>query len=203
MSQGTKTVDEATDESTDERQPSALPYLDPTARRRLREAGITADTIAEKRVSYRELVDADLDPDVADRLRREESLPWSRATGDGDLVARSTQIRGLSRAERDWIAASESDWEATLTANRGSKLTVEGSSESPRRRSPQPDPVTDVTGIDERYADRLATGGITSVRSLAAADPSAVATALDLDRNRVTSWHWRARQLVGAFDFDG
>jgi len=41
--------------------------------------------------------------------------------------------------------------------------------------------VTDVPGVDAETAERLADGGITSVRSLATADPEHVADSLGLD----------------------
>ncbi len=220
MSQGTETDETAkTAERASETSPDCKSGRDEAAERslidlldverattkRLREAEITARDFIEKRVSYYDLVDGGIEPDPADRLRREFSLPWSLAIGDGDLTARSAQIRGLSEDERAWVAASDGDWEAELATKKRvtpPKAVPRTVVESPERRS-RPDPVTDVSGIDEPYAERLAAGGITSVRSLAVADPTAVASALDIDRNRVTSWHWHARQLVGAFDFEG
>jgi predicted RecB family nuclease len=56
--------------------------------------------------------------------------------------------------------------------------------------------VTDVPGVDEQMAGVLANGGITSVRSLATADPEHVADSLGLDTERVETWRDAARDLA-------
>lgn len=61
-----------------------------------------------------------------------------------------------------------------------------------RERS-EPTPVTDLDPVDEEAKDLLADAGITSVRSLATADPEHVADVLDIDQERVTAWHDAAR----------
>lgn len=52
--------------------------------------------------------------------------------------------------------------------------------ESAWRRRSAPTPVSALDGVDESVQSRLADAGITSVRSLANADPAAVAAALDM-----------------------
>lgn len=61
-----------------------------------------------------------------------------------------------------------------------------------RERS-EPTPVTDLDPVDEEADELLSDAGITSVRSLATADPEHVADVLDIDQERVTAWHDAAR----------
>lgn len=59
----------------------------------------------------------------------------------------------------------------------------------------EPTPVTDLDPVDEVAKELLADAGITSVRSLATADPEHVADVLDIDQERVTAWHDAARDV--------
>ncbi|WP_277555453.1 DUF7409 domain-containing protein [Halobaculum limi] len=78
----------------------------------LSEAGVDAEAVRRKAVSYRMLVDAGVNPGVAARIRREHSLAWSFESEGEDLRRRSAQVRGLGDAERAWVAASSGDWQA-------------------------------------------------------------------------------------------
>jgi predicted flap endonuclease-1-like 5' DNA nuclease len=53
--------------------------------------------------------------------------------------------------------------------------------------------VKDIKGIGPAYAERLSNEGIDSVADLAAADPAALAAAIDLSETRVSRWVERAR----------
>jgi hypothetical protein len=86
-----------------------LKWVGPATERVLSDADLTADAVREKRVSYRGLVDAGVNPGVAAKIRREHSLSWSFEAGDG-LDRRSTQVRGLGSEEASWVAASAGDW---------------------------------------------------------------------------------------------
>ena len=99
--------DEATDRERDEL--VDLKWIGPATERVLSDADVTADAVREKRVSYRGLVDAGVNPGVAAKIRREHSLSWSFEAGDG-LDRRSTQVRGLGSEEAAWVAASAGDW---------------------------------------------------------------------------------------------
>ncbi|MFB6131245.1 MAG: hypothetical protein ABEJ28_10540 [Salinigranum sp.] len=71
-------------------------------------APFDAGAVADGSVSYRMLVDAGVHPDVADDLRRTWSLVWSfRWRPGADLSRRAARLRGLSEAERAWIAESD------------------------------------------------------------------------------------------------
>ena len=174
--------------------------------------------IADKTVSYEMLIDAGVNPGVAARLRKEHSLHWSFGGSEEDddsLEQRSEKIRGLQDEERAWVAASSGDWESnepeTTTTTDGDwsptggtatpEASTDGSgaaeaAEAAWRERSKPDPVTEVPGVDEEMAEVLANGGITSVRSLATADPEHVADSLGLDVDQVTEWRDAARDLA-------
>ena len=88
---------------------TAVRFVGPATAAVLEREGYDATTITDKRVSYRMLVDAGVNPGVAAKIRREHSLSWSFDSG-GDLDRRSTQVRGLGSAEAEWVAASAGDW---------------------------------------------------------------------------------------------
>jgi hypothetical protein len=124
--------------------------------------------------------------------------PGRKSGADGRVGtgADATPVPGcLGADEREWIAASYGDWEFADPPDPDPPVERE-------RPWPEPDPVTVVPGVDDRAATRLADGGVVSVRVLAAADPVKVAGALGLHVDRVTSWHWWARQHVGADPLD-
>ncbi|QHS16016.1 helix-hairpin-helix domain-containing protein [haloarchaeon 3A1-DGR] len=228
--------------------PTDLRWVGPATATELDAAGIDATDITAKRVSYRLLVDAGVNPGVAAKIRREHSLSWSFEAGDG-LESRSAQVRGLGREEADWIAASAGDWadrsvtgedenadadgDENRTANEDgsndptddawspgdwpdvdgrdaarsdetaspagrSEAEADGSgdpelAEAAWRKRSRPTPVTDLEAVDRAGADLLSEAGITSVRSLATADPEHVADVLDVDADRVSGWHEAAR----------
>ena len=200
--------------------PTDVKFVGPATAAIIAEASFDASAIPARAVSCAMLTDAGVNPGVAARLRREHSLAWSFEGSDGeDLADRSDQIRGLRDEEREWVAASSGDWEnaevstsddgddeeewvAASTGDWGDAgaATTDGSgdarqAEAAWRERSKPDPVTDVPGVDEADAGELAEAGITSVRSLAVADPERVADSLTLDRDTVTEWRDGAREL--------
>ncbi len=91
---------------------------------------------------------------------------------------------GVSDATADSIETGASDAPADSTAAAGA-TEADGSgdpvaAESAWRRRSAPTPVSALDGVDESVQSTLADAGITSVRSLANADPAAVAAALDM-----------------------
>ncbi|MFA1610992.1 DUF7409 domain-containing protein [Halobellus rubicundus] len=86
-----------------------LRFVGPKTAPILADSGVSIADICEKRVSYRDLTEAGVNPGVAAKIRREHSLSWSLDGGGTDLDRRSSQIRGLDDAERAWIAES-SGW---------------------------------------------------------------------------------------------
>lgn len=167
---------------------AGLDGVTPVAAAQLTAAGITASDVTDKRVTYRDLVDAGVEQGVAMDLRRQYSLSWSSTLGDG-LDERAESMGGLQDDERDWVAASTSDWE---------ELGVR--EYAPVEREPvdiwadreRPTPVGTV--VDGWVADQLATAGITSVRQLARVDAAALAEALDVNVMQARTWRFSARE---------
>ncbi|PSP76559.1 hypothetical protein BRC81_13190 [Halobacteriales archaeon QS_1_68_20] len=206
-----------------------LKYVGPATEEDLTESDVDAEDFRNKRVSYRMLVDAGVNPGVATKIRREHSLPWSiTGSNNEDLDKRSDQVRGLQDDERAWVAASTGDWKSgegeessdsdssddggrpslssspDLSADLGDgpeDAEADGSgeleaAEAAWRERSKPDPVTDVEGITEDVADRLASAGINSVRSLATADPESVGDVLGFDQEQVAEWVDAAKRLA-------
>ncbi|MFH5798793.1 helix-hairpin-helix domain-containing protein [Haladaptatus sp. CMAA 1911] len=177
-------------------EPTDVKYVGPATAAVLEGVSFGVEDIRNRTVSYEMLRGADVNPGVAGRLRREHSLSWSFESGN-DLRGRSTQVRGLRDEERAWIAASSGDWERetpeTATTDGSGDAKAE---EAAWRDRSSPDPVTDVPEIDERLAEELAEAGITSVRSLAIANPERVADSLAFDQDRVVEWCDSAHELL-------
>jgi len=159
------------DEAAAAVEPTDLKWVGPATAEALGDADFDAADLADKRVSCHMLVEAGVNPGVAAKIRREHSLAWSFESTD-DLDRRSAQIRGLGDAEAAWVA--EAAW---------------------RERS-APTPLTELDSVGEDDAAALSEAGITSVRSLATADPEHLADVLELDGDRVAAWHEAARDAA-------
>lgn len=223
-------ADEHADPDAEE-EPTDLKWIGPATAAAFADADLTAADVRAKRVSYRLLVDAGVNPGVAAKIRREHSLSWSFEAGDG-LDQRSSQVRGLGTDEAAWVAASSGDWESTsdeadggegedggddataddagdeaawvaastTDAQADDREVADGSgdpvaAEAAWRSRSKPTPLSTLAAVeeDETAEDLLAEAGITSVRSLATADPEHVADVLDIDHDRVKRWHAAAR----------
>lgn len=170
------------------------PRIDSEERDALEAVDVDPDAIEDKAYSYRMLLDAGVDEPLADDLRRRLSLPWSHES-DGDLDRRSSEVRGLGEAEREWIAASEDeDWQSfEYAASRELDIDRPEPSERPW---PEPTPVTAVTGVGPDDADRLADAGVRSAERLATVNAFAIANALEVDVLHVRMWRHNARELL-------
>ncbi|MHC3438284.1 hypothetical protein ACYJ1Y_09310 [Natrialbaceae archaeon A-gly3] len=172
-----------------------LGRLDPEERMVLEDAGLEPDDVREKQYAYRALLEAGVPDSLATSLRRRLSLPWSFET-DGDLDRRSSEVRGLGTAEREWIAASAGeDWQA-FEAARSRVSDRETRDEPDERPWPRPTPVTAVTAVGPDDAKRLAEAGIISAERLATIDATSVAKALGLNVLHVRTWRHNARELL-------
>jgi hypothetical protein len=90
--------------------PAALLDVDFLTGVAIENAPFDPGAIVEGDVSYAMLLDAGVPPEVADELRRTHSLVWSFRWVEGaDLERRAERVRGLTDAEREWIAASVAD----------------------------------------------------------------------------------------------
>jgi hypothetical protein len=156
---------------------ASLPAVTEATATRLAAAGIGAADITERRVSRRDLVAAGVGEGDADRIRREHGLAWGLHAGAGDLVRRAARVRGLTPGERAWVAASAADWEGAGKAAVGSVETD----------------LTELPGVSRKTARRLATAGVTSLTSLAAADAVALADVIDADVRHIRTWRALAR----------
>ncbi len=163
-------------------------------RESLEAAGIDPDRVSAKEYSYRMLLDAGLEESVAEELRRRFSLAWSFET-DGDLDKRSTEVRGLGEAEREWVVAStDEDWQTFETVSPPSASDEQ--TDDSKRPWPRPTPVDRVTGVGPEDANQLSTAGITSAECLATINATAVANALELNVLYVRMWRHNARELL-------
>lgn len=115
--------------------PTTLRYVGPATAAVIEAAPYDAAAVRAGRVSYRELVDAGVNPGVAERLRREYGLVWAYRWhfGGEDLPLRAAHLRGAGEGERRWIAASAPGWDGELPGYDG--LADE--------RSPEPPPDLD------------------------------------------------------------
>ncbi|MFW5903481.1 MAG: helix-hairpin-helix domain-containing protein [Halolamina sp.] len=102
-------VDEVERRSIDA--PTELKFVGPATADAIESAPFSAQAIADKEVSFRMLLDADVNPGVAAKIRRHHSLAWS-FDNDGDLDRRSQQVRGLQDDEAAWVASSHGGDEA-------------------------------------------------------------------------------------------
>ncbi|WP_254523329.1 hypothetical protein [Natrinema caseinilyticum] len=168
--------------------------IEPDERDALEAAEIDPEAVVEKEHSYRSLLGDGVDEQIADTLRRRYSLPWSFES-DGDLDRRSSVVRGLGAAEREWIAVSEDDdWQSFEYDHTGPISTER---ERPSERPyPRPTPTGAVTGVGPDDADALAEAGIRSAERLATIDAMTVATHLELDVLHVRMWRHNARELL-------
>ena len=108
-------VTEPEEESTGPDGFEDLRFVGPKSAATLRDSPVSLADLVEKRIAYRDLKEAGVNPGVAAKIRREHSLSWSLDGGGTDLDRRSTQVRGLDDDERAWIAAS-SGWSEETTA---------------------------------------------------------------------------------------
>jgi len=168
----------------------AVQGVEDAAASALADADVDVEAVRERAVSYRDLLDAGVDRDAATELRREFSLPYSTAFGEG-VAERSDEVSGLQDGERAWVAASGADWESMGVPEYD---PVEREAADVWADRDRPTPVTAVSGVGPADAERLAEVGVTSVRQLSFVDASAVAALLDLDVMAVRTWRFAARR---------
>ncbi|AGN02543.1 hypothetical protein L593_13020 [Salinarchaeum sp. Harcht-Bsk1] len=111
-------------------------------------ADISVEDVDEKTVSYRELVEAGVNPGVAGKIRREHSLHWTHDEEAFDLDRRSKNVRGLREGEREWVASTE-----------GTELEV--STDRPASQNDDSDGSQDVDGWYDGNGDRIGTNEVT------------------------------------------
>lgn len=170
------------------------PRLEADERARLEAVDVDSDALREKACSYRMLLDAGVDESTAKTLRRRFSIPWA-FDHDGDLERRSSEVRGLGAAEREWIAKSD-DEEWQRFEYDESPIAAVAREKPTERPWPKPTPITAVTGVGPADADKLADAGIRSAERLATINAFEVASVLELDVVHVRTWRHNARELL-------
>ena len=177
-----------------EGEPGPKSHFEPEEREALADVGIDTEAIRERECSYRKLRDEAVPEPIADALRRRFSLPWSFET-DGDLDRRSTAVRGLGEAEREWIEVSSDETWQSFDYDHTEPISI-GRERPTERPYPKPTPVTAVTGVGPDDAETLAEAGIRSAKRLATIDAMTVADLLDLNVLHVRMWRHNARELL-------
>ncbi|WP_410764729.1 helix-hairpin-helix domain-containing protein [Haloferax sp. DFSO60] len=128
-----------------------LKFIGPATSESLEAEGIDVEGIIEGTVSFRDLVQAGVNPGVAAKIRRWHSLSWSFSSGD-DLDRRSSQVRGLDDDERQWIAASSGSWKSEKKPNSGDWAPT-GKTQTEQASSPAREGDWTPTGGDQQSAD--------------------------------------------------
>ncbi len=188
-------------------------FVGPATESVLEAADFEPEDISDRRVSHAQLVDVGVNPGVAAKIRREHSLPWSLAGGE-DLDRRAVQVRGLKDGEREWVAASASNWEEENPKTKPPDSSEQKSETWERRPWPNqhdedsafqaeaewrerssPTPVSALSEVDSEAQSSLAEAGITSVRRLASCNTEEVAASLGIDESTVRDWRESAREM--------
>lgn len=156
-----------------------------------------ASSYAENAPGEGEAATADADESAGGDAEVAAEAEWAAAAGeDGEREDESggsaTESVDQFAAEADWVrgASGESDDEAASADGSGDPVAAEAAW---RERS-KPTPLTELDGIGEVTSERLAEAGVTSVRSLATADPELVAEVTGLPESKVRRWFDAASQ---------
>lgn len=119
--------------------PTDLPHVGSGTAAIINGSSFTAADIVTRNVSYTMLRDAGVKERVAEDLRQEYSLVWSFFWMDNpDLRERASLLKGLSDAEREWIAASappEPDGDRTSTGETVERVSKQSTDSAPSESS--------------------------------------------------------------------
>jgi len=115
-----------------------LKFVGPATADVLEEADVPVAAVSSKSVSHAELVDAGVNPGVAARIRREHYLQWSFHGGQ-DLDRRAEQVRGLNDDEREWVAASYGEDDASADGSGDATAEEAAWRDQPSGGDPEPD----------------------------------------------------------------
>ncbi|SFP50877.1 Helix-hairpin-helix domain-containing protein [Halolamina pelagica] len=135
--------------------------------------------------------DARPDPTPGEESDADEAA-WVEAS------TRAAESSTDDSAESDDAVDEETAWVADATSDDAS-ATADGSgdplaAEAAWRERSKPTPLTDLSGVGESYADRLAEAGVTSVRSLATASPELLSDVTGIAEERLRRWHREASE---------
>lgn len=132
----------------------SLKFVGPATADVLADAGVDAEAVASKSVTHADLVEHGVNPGVAARIRREHSLQWSFEGGE-DLDRRAEQVRGLQDDEREWVAASYGEDEASADGSGDATAEEAAWRDEPWRPSVDgDDEADDETAEESAWRDR-------------------------------------------------
>lgn len=122
----------------------------------------------------------------------ENASAGSDSDSDGDWPG--TDENGSASTEDDAEAAWVADSDSGATSADGSGDPI--AAEAAWRERSKPTPLTEVSGIGESYSTKLAEAGVTSVRSLATANPELLSDVTGIPEEKVSKWHHEASNLA-------
>lgn len=145
-----------------------------------------------------------------DAAEADEEAAWVDQSTTGTAVAdEAAESDDEPDEEAAWVDQSsgdtetpeEADDEAAWVAGATTSTTADGSgdalaAEAAWRERSKPTPLTEISGIGQSYADRLAEAGVTSVRSLATASPELLSDVTGISEQRLERWHRQASELA-------
>ena len=152
------------------------------------EAAWVADSGEDGTPTADSLTDSAVD---AGEIDDEAAWVAESSTGDDTAERTSETLDGTDAAETAWVQNATGGDDASATADGSGDPLV---AEAAWRERSKPTPLTDVSGIGESYADRLAEAGVTSIRSLATASPELLADVTGISQQRVERWHREASE---------
>ncbi|MFB6126274.1 MAG: helix-hairpin-helix domain-containing protein [Halolamina sp.] len=156
-----------------------------------------ADADTDEEAAWREsgvaAEDDETDPTTAEAAWREAADDWAGAADDADGAGETAWRARATGGDDCGAGAVETDTEADASGD--DDATAVAGERAWRERS-APTPVETLDAVDADAAEALADAGITSVRSLATADPDLVADLLGRDREAVAAWRDAARDAA-------
>ena len=147
----------------------------------------------------------------ADEGTDEEAAWIDQSTGETEPTHETETTDEGTDDEAAWVDQSatapetsaqsdDSDDEAVWVADAAdASTTADGSgdpmaAEAAWRERSKPTPLTEISGVGESYADRLAEAGVTSIRSLATASPELLSDVTGISEQRLQRWHREASE---------
>ncbi|WP_049980598.1 DUF7409 domain-containing protein [Halolamina rubra] len=125
-----------------------------------------------------------------------DEAAWVEASKQSEEPATDEEADEPSAADDEvdgetaWVADATGDDASASADGSGDPLAAEAAWVE---RS-KPTPLTDISGVGESYAERLAEAGVTSVRSLATASPELLSDVTGIAEGRLQRWHREASE---------
>ena len=184
--------------------------------RMLTEAGVNPGVAAKIRRHHSLSWSFDNDGDLdrrSEQVRglKDDEAEWVASSHGDESEVETVHADETDDEEAAWIDQSatapetsaqsdDSDDEAVWVADAAdASTTADGSgdpmaAEAAWRERSKPTPLTEISGVGESYADRLAEAGVTSIRSLATASPELLSDVTGISEQRLQRWHREASE---------